>query len=105
VITFEVDTDAGPHHVSWRGGSLVLHDHDLVAERVLGALGGEPCMCLLVLEALREAGSNWHPEGVGRLMARGLTRMRGGISSPPPVTRRLPDSDNIDIPTFLRRRG
>lgn len=23
----------------------------------------------------------------------------------PPVTRRLPDSDNIDIPTFLRRRG
>src|SRR5579883_95594 len=26
-------------------------------------------------------------------------------AAPPPVTRRLPDSANIDIPTFLRRRG
>ena len=32
----------------------MLHDHDVEAERVLEALGGEPCMCLALLEACRE---------------------------------------------------
>ena len=31
--------------------------------------------------------------------------MGDGRPPAPPVNRRLPDSDNIDIPTFLRRRG
>jgi len=31
--------------------------------------------------------------------------MGDGRPPAPPINRRLPDSDNIDIPTFLRRRG
>nr|ALG05237.1 cell division protein FtsZ [uncultured bacterium 5E7] len=31
--------------------------------------------------------------------------MGDGRPPAPPISRRLPDSDNIDIPTFLRRRG
>ncbi|MBO0838298.1 MAG: helix-turn-helix transcriptional regulator, partial [Actinobacteria bacterium] len=55
-LAFEVDTDAGPHRVSWHDGALILHDHDLEAEQVLRALGGEVCPCLLILDALRGAG-------------------------------------------------
>jgi hypothetical protein len=32
---------------------LRLHDHDLAAEEVLVALGGEPCACLVVRDAFR----------------------------------------------------
>jgi len=35
-------------------GALVLHDHDIEAERALVALGGEPCRCLQVLDAWRK---------------------------------------------------
>jgi hypothetical protein len=41
------------HRVSWREGRLILHDHDLAAEEVLEALGGEPCLCVLVRDAFR----------------------------------------------------
>jgi hypothetical protein len=41
------------HRVSWRNGRLILHDHDIAAEQVLQALGGEPCACLLLLDAFR----------------------------------------------------
>jgi hypothetical protein len=53
-LHFELELDSGRHRVSWFRGRLVLHDHDLEAERVLRALGGEPCPCLLLLDACRE---------------------------------------------------
>lgn len=54
-IEFELDTGAGPHRITWRRGRLALHDHDVEAEAVLRALGGEPCLCLSVLDALRDS--------------------------------------------------
>ncbi len=50
-----------PHRITWRRGKLVLHEHDLAAERVLLALGGDPCSCLLILDAVRD-----RTEGSGR---------------------------------------
>ena len=38
------------HRVTWRRGKLVLHDHDLSAERAMLAFGGELCECMRVLE-------------------------------------------------------
>ena len=43
------------HTISLSGrGALVLHNHDIEAERALVALGGEPCRCLQVLGAWRK---------------------------------------------------
>lgn len=53
-VSFEIDTGSGAHRITWARGRVVLHDHDLDAERVLQALGGEPCLCLLVLDACRQ---------------------------------------------------
>lgn len=43
------------HHISWRRGKLLLEDHDVLAERSLIALGGEPPLCIDVLDAWRRA--------------------------------------------------
>jgi hypothetical protein len=69
-----VEADAGQHRVSWSRGRVALHDHDLAAERVLVALRGEPCPCLLILDALREVGGDWVYEGPIRQTARHVTR-------------------------------
>jgi hypothetical protein len=54
-VTVTLAAGAQMHRVTWRDGRLVLHDHDLAAEAVLQALGGEPelCPCLLLRDALR----------------------------------------------------
>jgi hypothetical protein len=54
-VTADLEVGAQVHRVSWRNGRLILHDHDLAAEAVLQALGGEPCPCLLVRDAFRWA--------------------------------------------------
>jgi len=54
-ISFELDAGSTRHTVTWSRGRLSLRDHDLESEAVLRALGGEPCPCLSVLDALREA--------------------------------------------------
>ncbi len=62
-VSFEVETGGAPHRVTWRRGRIILHDHDVSAERVLLALGGEPCPCLLVLDAAKDqAESPWRTE-------------------------------------------
>ncbi len=62
-VSFEVETGSAAHRVTWRRGKLILHDHDLAAERVLLALGGEPCPCLLVLDVVRDrTGYPWRGE-------------------------------------------
>jgi hypothetical protein len=62
--------DDESHRVSWRRGRLVLHDHDVAAEEVLTALGGERCECLHLLDALqgkvdRELGRVQYRRGSG----------------------------------------
>ena len=52
-VTVEVDAGDAVHRLSWRAGRLVLHDHDVAAEEVLQALGGEPCVCLVLRDAFR----------------------------------------------------
>lgn len=69
-LRFEVDTGPVAHRISWVEGSLVLHDHDVEAERVLEALGGEPCVCLAVLDACRQPAAEFVGTRWGRLMYR-----------------------------------
>lgn len=53
-VHFEIATPTGRHHISWHTGPLILHDHDIDAERALRAFGGvsSSCPCLLLLDAL-----------------------------------------------------
>jgi hypothetical protein len=58
-VSATVATGGKPHHISWKAGRLRLLDHDIAAEEVLLALGGEPtCACLLVRDAFRESALN-----------------------------------------------
>lgn len=50
-VTARIDCDGAGHRISWRGGRLILEDHDVLAERSLAALGGEPPLCLELFEA------------------------------------------------------
>ena len=59
VVTYKVNTLAGPHRVSWQAGRLTLHDHAIRAEEALRGFGGEPCQCLLVLDALTNRQGEW----------------------------------------------
>jgi hypothetical protein len=52
-ISATIHTGGADHRISWRAGRLCLHDHDVDAEEVLVALGGEPCVCLLVRDVFR----------------------------------------------------
>lgn len=54
--SFDIEVESGDriHRITWRGGRLVLHDHDIAAEEVLRALGGQPCPCLVILELWRD---------------------------------------------------
>lgn len=52
--TAVVDCDGDEHRVTWRRGKLVLEDHDLTAERTMAVFGGEPCVCMRVLEMWRQ---------------------------------------------------
>lgn len=53
-VSFEIEVGSECHRVTWARGRVILHHHDLEAELVLKAPGGEPCMCLLVMDACRE---------------------------------------------------
>jgi hypothetical protein len=88
-LHFELELDAGCHRVSWVHGRLVLHDHDLEAERVLRALGGEPCPCLLLLDACREPAAELGPG-----------RWRGGRGPASPLD---PAAVRASMAQFVRR--
>ena len=55
-VVATVDCQGARHRIIWRRGRLVLEDHNLAGERVLEALGGEPSVCLTILDAWRHAG-------------------------------------------------
>jgi hypothetical protein len=50
-----VSCGGAQHQARWARGELLLDDHDLAAEDVLVALGGEPPACLRVVALWREA--------------------------------------------------
>jgi hypothetical protein len=50
-VTATIDCNGAPHRITWRGGRLILEDHDPLAERSLSALGGKPPMCLELFDA------------------------------------------------------
>ncbi|HEV2810533.1 MAG TPA: hypothetical protein VGV93_09095 [Acidimicrobiales bacterium] len=52
-----VECSGERHRISWRGGSLVLEDHDLTAERTMRALGAETPDCLRLLKQWRDVNS------------------------------------------------
>ncbi|MBV9328654.1 MAG: hypothetical protein JO352_33500 [Chloroflexi bacterium] len=54
-VTLTIPAEGGEHRISWRRGRLVLHDHDVEAEDVLRALGGEVCPCLAIRDWVRAA--------------------------------------------------
>jgi len=53
-VTELVECSGERHRVSWRGGSLVVEDHDLTAERTMRALGGVTPDCLRLLKQWRD---------------------------------------------------
>ena len=97
-VTATIDTGAEPHRVSWREGKLRLHDHDLRAEDVLLALGGEPCPCLLLRDAFRSAVDL--PQST---FARITWQARGGVQPGSPFVR--PTSAKTGRPTPPRLLG
>jgi hypothetical protein len=74
----EVDGEGHRHRIMWHGGRLALADHDLQGERVLQALGGDFCPCLLLVNALKDLTAAW-PEH----SARARMWQRTVTSSPP----------------------
>lgn len=57
-VTELVECSGERHRISWRGGSLVVEDHDLTAERTMRALGAETPECLRLLKQWRDL-SSW----------------------------------------------
>ena len=51
--TAQIECGGHRHRITWRRGKLVLEDHDVLAERSLGALGSELPTCVQLLDAWR----------------------------------------------------
>jgi hypothetical protein len=83
------------HEIALIRGSLVLLDHDVVKERAMVALGAEPCRCLEILRAWRDASFVRLPAELAKL--RGLARDRGASRA----TRRLAQ-DPLSVPLLKR---
>lgn len=63
------------HHITWRGGSVVLEDHpDPMAELALCALGGDWPSCIAVLSVVR---SRFDPVGTWPVWTGPLPRASG----------------------------
>lgn len=84
------------HTITWRRGSLVLDDHDAVADEVLVALGGEPPPCLEVQRSWRLGYIEQEPPTESAALVRSLSSlarwMSGGGAHPavlPEPLRRL----------------
>jgi hypothetical protein len=84
------------HTIAWRRGSLVLEDHDAVADEVLVALGGDPPPCLEVQRSWRLGYIEQEPPTESAALVRSLSSlarwMSGGGAHPavlPEPLRRL----------------
>ena len=49
-VVLELDCNGASHRIRWRRGRIRVLDHDVLAERAMLALGGEPCPCLELLD-------------------------------------------------------
>jgi hypothetical protein len=52
-VTITIECGSQAHRITWKRGRLRLDDHDVAAERALGALGGPVCPCLDLFDAWR----------------------------------------------------
>jgi hypothetical protein len=95
-VRVAVQCQRSTHHVLWLRGSLVLEDHDAVADAVVVALGGEPPACLEVLRSWRLGYVEQEPPREAAGLVRSLSSlarwMSGGGEEPvvlPEPLRRL----------------
>jgi len=110
-ITATVETGGEAHHVTWRKGQLILHDHNVTAEEVLQALGGEPCPCLLLRDALRGLGGSpgsVAPAGGWQYQRTVSASLRLGVSGSVRTTRSIsvpirPGGQASDAQQLVRR--
>jgi hypothetical protein len=57
--SMELPCQGDTHIVTWQAGRLVLHHHDVAAERALIALGGEQSTCLDVVDLWEHREEDW----------------------------------------------
>lgn len=91
-----VACQGGQHTITWRRGSLVLDDHDALADEVVVALGGDPPACLEVQRSWRLGYIEQEPPTESAALVRSLSSlarwMSGGGAHPavlPESLRRL----------------
>jgi hypothetical protein len=83
------------HHVLWRRGSLVLEDHDAVADAVLVALGAEAPACIEVLRSWRLGYVEQEPPHEAAGLVRSLSSLARWMSGS--------DDEPVVLPEPLRR--
>jgi len=81
----------GLHEVRWRRGGLVLVHHDVVADRVLVALGGESPACLEVLRSWRLGYIEAEPPAASAGLVRALSSVARWMSGGGPQPMVLPE--------------
>lgn len=99
-IAYEIPTEAGIHRVTWHAGRLTLHSHSLRAEYVLRGLGGNPCSCLLAMDALTEYTGDWAFDPRAHAQARRVLQALASDSE----FRDLPESEREIMVLRTRRR-
>jgi hypothetical protein len=76
----DLDCDGRRHAITWRRGSLVLEDHDVVADEVVAALGGATPPCLDVLRSWRLGYIEEEPPTESAALVRSLSSLARWMS-------------------------
>ena len=79
------------HHVLWRRGSFVLEDHDVAADAIVVALGGERPACLEVLRSWRLGYVEVETPRRSADLVRALSSLAGWMSGGGPHPAVLPE--------------
>jgi len=72
-LRVNVDCDGTTHSIVWRRGALVLVDHDVAADEVIAALGGDLPPCLELLASWRKGYIETGPSGSALGLVRSLS--------------------------------
>jgi len=94
-IRVPVECGGATHHLLFKRGCLVVEDHDLAAEAVMVALGGEPPACVEVRSRWRELCTATLP--VAELRGRGPATVRRRFPSPRPAGCELVPDRLVDV--------
>jgi hypothetical protein len=79
------------HHVLWRRGAFVLEDHDVAADAIVVALGGERPPCLELLRSWRLGYVEVEPPRPSAGLVRALSSLAGWMSGGGPSPAVLPE--------------